>query len=117
VLFQKLDKDKYNLAFGDWDKKQRTLDSHIRSNNGDRDKILATVAYSVVEFLNYYEESEIRIMGQSKGKTRLYQMGINKYLEEINFSYSVSGIEKGILEEFRPGKNYEKFFLSKKRKL
>jgi hypothetical protein len=56
-------------------------------------------------------------MGQSKGKTRLYQMGINKYLEEINFSYSVSGIEKGILEEFRTGKNYEKFFLSKKRKL
>jgi hypothetical protein len=116
VEFQKIGGTAFNLAFGDWDKRNRRIDHHVRSNNGDRDKILATVAFSVIQFLHYYTDASIRIEGQTKARTRLYQMGINKYLDEIRPSYQIKGKEKGHWENFRSGKNYERFVLSKNAK-
>jgi hypothetical protein len=113
VEFQKIRLNYFNLAFGDWDKKKKTIDSKIRSNNGDRDKVLATVAFSVIQFLDHYPDAVIRITGQTIARTRLYQMGINKYLHEISLSYHVKGREKGHWEKFRTGKNYEMFILKK----
>jgi hypothetical protein len=113
VKFQSMGHNFFNLVFGDWNKKTRTIDSQIRTNNGDRDKVLATVAFSVIQFLDHYADASIRIKGQTKSRTRLYQMGINKYLDEISLSYQVKGIAKGRPEEFRPGKNYERFVLRK----
>jgi len=37
--------DMYNIGFGDWDEKGNFLNDSTRSNNGDTDKVLATVAH------------------------------------------------------------------------
>jgi hypothetical protein len=39
----------YNLGFGDWDEQALTIRDDVRTNNEDRDKVLATVAYTLVE--------------------------------------------------------------------
>ena len=51
VYFQSIDKTTFNLAFGDWDEKTEKINDKIRSNNRDKDKILATVAQAVIDFM------------------------------------------------------------------
>jgi hypothetical protein len=38
----------FNLSFGDWNEELQKLDDSTRSNNGDRDKVLTTVAYTAM---------------------------------------------------------------------
>ena len=67
------------------------LDANSVSNNGDRDKILATVAYCVEIFLNQYPERWVHFNGNSYGRTRLYRMAISanlKFLESKFYIYS-----------------------------
>jgi len=42
VIYSQIEEDLFNLAFGEWNEKLQKLDDSVRSNNGDRDKILAT---------------------------------------------------------------------------
>ena len=44
----------YNLGFGDFNSKTEKIDDLVVSNNKDRDKILATVASSVLTFFEQY---------------------------------------------------------------
>jgi hypothetical protein len=86
VEFQQDGKDNfYNLAFGDWDEVSGSINYKSRSNNGDRDKVMATIASAVFEFMLVYSDALIYAEGETDARTRLYQMGINKHLadEEI----------------------------------
>ena len=50
----------YNLSFGDWDEINQEICDKIISNNGDREKVLATVALTVLEFsLHFRRQSSI----------------------------------------------------------
>lgn len=52
VLYQPMNEpDLYNLALGDLDSKTGEIDFDIRTNNGDRDMILATITETVNAFL------------------------------------------------------------------
>lgn len=44
VLYQEIDDNVFNLAFGDWDETNQKINDKARSNNNDRNKVLATVA-------------------------------------------------------------------------
>jgi hypothetical protein len=46
VLYEKIGINLFNLAFGDWIEERQEADGSSRSNNGDRDKVPATVAYT-----------------------------------------------------------------------
>jgi len=65
-------KDLYNLAFGDKDHSTGEIDDKVISNNGDSEKVLATVVATVYAFTDKYPETWIYATGSTKARTRLY---------------------------------------------
>ena len=116
VKFQQFDSENiYNLAFGDLDEISGIIDFDSRSNNSDRDKVMATVAATVYEFMAVYSNAVVFVEGGTDAKTRLYQMGISKHLSEINLRYVIRGWNGNRWEPFEKGKNYESFSLGRGR--
>jgi hypothetical protein len=119
VQYQKIGEDVYNLALGDWDEANQKINTNVRSNNDDRDKVLTTVASTVIDFIKYYPAATIFAQGITPGKTRLYQMGINSNWREISLLFDVQGFFKeknsnGNWEPFEQRKNYQAFALKAK---
>lgn len=104
----------YNLGFGDWDEETQSIRDDVRSNNQDRDKVLATVAYTVFEFMKHHPGAVIYAQGSSDAKTRLYQMGVANNWLEIKQLFDVQGFFGGDWEPFRKGRNYQAFALKAK---
>ena len=92
-----------------------TLVIQLKSNNHDAEKVLATVARAVIQFTNIYLDAFIVAEGSTPSRTRRYQMGINKFWEEIEPDFKVFGLSKdGGFEPFRSGKNYAGFGVQEK---
>ena len=87
-------KDVYNLAFGDKDKVTGKIDDTIISNNGDSEKVLATVTATIYAFTDKYPDAFIYATGSTKSRTRLYRMGITKYLSEVENDFIIFGETK-----------------------
>lgn len=104
----------YNLAFGDMNVLTGEINDLSKSNNGDSEKILTTVAQTIYAFTKKYPESYIYIRGSTKSRTRLYQMGISKYQSDIKESFEIYGEINNIWESFRQGINYESFLVKRK---
>jgi hypothetical protein len=103
-----------NLAFGDWNEQLRKVDDLIVSNNNDRDKVLATVASTVLLYLERHGQRFIFAVGITPVKTRLYQMGINAHRVDIEALFIVRGLLNGEWFPFESGRNYEAFLILKK---
>jgi hypothetical protein len=114
VLFQPLRTGIINLAFGDWDEDAQSIRDDIRSNNADRDKVLATVAFTVMDFMEHYPETILFAQGATPARTRLYQIGINNHWQEISKLFRVEGFTNGTWEPFRQNRNYQAFVLRTK---
>jgi hypothetical protein len=114
IVYSKLHANLYNLAFGDWDENLQQLDDSVRSNNGDRDTVLATVAFTALDFTDKFPGTHIVIEGSTSARTRLYQMGISTNLLEINEKFEVKGLRKEDWHLFRKGDNYEAFLIRRK---
>jgi hypothetical protein len=105
----------YNLGFGDHDDKNDQINDLAVSGNGDRDKILATVAYTAIEFSSHFHKCRIVIQGSTLSRTRLYQMGIARHHQEISQLFDIQGMtETGELVPFKRGENYRAFLASRK---
>lgn len=76
VFFEDLGEGTYNLAFGDWDEFRQQINDKARSNNNDRDKVVATVASTVIQFVKHYPSAFVIARGSTPARTRLYQIGI-----------------------------------------
>ncbi|CAN5472316.1 hypothetical protein BH10BAC4_BH10BAC4_20400 [soil metagenome] len=100
----------FNLAFGDWNEKTEGIDDSAISNNLDRDRILATVASTVLEFTNHFPDVPVYAQGSNPARTRLYQMGISANWAAIEPLLVVFGFYKGRWEVFRKKVNYEAFW-------
>lgn len=111
VMYQQLQPGIFNLAFGDWDEINQRIDDNIRSNNNDRDKVLATVASTVMDFIHHHPAAILFAQGITPAKTRLYQMGINQNWREIEQLLDIEGFCNGSWESFKPGRNYEAFIV------
>jgi hypothetical protein len=108
-------KDVYNLAFGDKDSDTGNIDDKIISNNGDSEKILATVVAAVYAFTDKYPDSWIYATGSTKSRTRLYRMGITKYISEANIDFEIYGEIKDGWELFKKDKHYTSFLVKRKK--
>lgn len=106
----------FNLAFGDWDEETQSLSDLARSNNNDRDKILATVAFTIFEFMENHTGSTVIAQGVTSSRTRLYQIGIKANWKEISLLFLVRGLTKGLWSDFELNKNYDAFSITPKRK-
>jgi hypothetical protein len=109
----------YNLGFGDFNEATKQLNDQIISKNGDTERVLATVAGTVFDFWVEYPDASIFFMGsipegEKARRTRLYQMKINRYFEEISLIADVSGYAEKGWEEFMKNKNYVAFLISQK---
>lgn len=114
ILYQEIDENVFNLAFGDWDEKLQKISDISRSNNNDRDKVLATVASTVIDFIRHYPEAAIFAKGSTPAKTRLYQMGISANWYEIDQLFEVQGFYGERWESFKQRRNYDAFLLKAK---
>ena len=101
----------YNLAFGDWMDGTNYLDDTTVSNNGDKIKVLSTIATIVLYFTGCNPNAIIYAEGSTPARTRLYQMGINQLWSEVKMVFQVYGVKSdGILEPFRKNENYHGFY-------
>ena len=116
VIYSEIDDNVYNLGFGDKNIDTGDIDDLVITNNEDSQKVLATVASTVYVFLSKYPEALIIATGSTKARTRLYQMGISKYLDEITADFNVFGEKDGKLHPFEKNIGYDAFLIMRKRK-
>jgi len=114
VVYIQIGPGLFNLGFGDWNEESRAPDDANRSNNGDRDQVLATVAFTALDFFSEFPGAQIFIEGSTYSRTRLYQMGIAANYLEINDKFEVKGFVEEHWELFRRGRNYESFLICRK---
>lgn len=116
VQFQKMNiENLYNLAFGDKNLGTGKLDDKIITDNGDSEKVLATVVAAIYAFADYYPESWVYATGSTTARTRLYRMGINKYFEIVSADFDIMGEYKNEWEWYEFGKDYQAFAVHRKR--
>jgi hypothetical protein len=107
-------KDFYNLAFGDKDEETRQLNDRIVSNNNDTEKVLATVVSAIYAFTDKYPEAWVYATGSTTVRTRLYRMGINKYLNEVLNDFHVYGELGDEWLSFENETNFDGFVVKRK---
>jgi len=90
----------FNLAFGDINE-DGEIDDYSISNNGDRNKILATLAKVIELYTDKYPERWIYFRGSTKERTRLYRMAIGINLEELSEKFEIY-VEVDSKNEFLP---------------
>ena len=106
----------FNLGFGDLDLETREINDEIVTNNGDGQKVLATVVSTIYSFTGKDPEAYIYATGSSESRTRLYRMGITNNLEELKKDFYVFGLRND--EEFEPfivGEDYLGFLVTRKK--
>ncbi|HMH21342.1 MAG TPA: hypothetical protein VK563_06185 [Puia sp.] len=107
-------KDIFNLAFGDKDPNTGEINDFNISNNADSEKVLATVVATVYAFTGKHWDAWIYATGSSRSRTRLYRMGLTKYLTEIEEDFELYGQKEGEWELFQKRVEYEAFLAKRK---
>jgi hypothetical protein len=108
-------KNYFNLGFGDKNHKTNTIDDLVVTNNGDSQKILATVASTLFEFTDHHPEANVIAVGSSMARTRLYRMGITNNLGAIEKDFQVFGLKDNTWHKFEKGQNYDAFLVHRKK--
>lgn len=116
VQFQEMNLENvYNLAFGDKNLQTGELDDLVITDNGDAEKVLATVVSAIYAFADRYPKSWIYATGSTIARTRLYRMGINKYFEIVSQDFDIMGENKNHWEWYEYGKEYQAFAVQRKK--
>jgi hypothetical protein len=105
----------YNLAFGDSIAGTDDFSDNEKSNNGDMEKVLSTVADTTFYFWEKYPQADLFLAGSTVIRTYLYRKKIERYWEEINEVAYVTGRFDSEFELFKKGKNYDAFLIIRKR--
>ena len=115
IQFQQINQSNvYNLAFGNKNHKTGEIDDLAVSNNGDTQKVLATVVAALYAFFDKYPESFVYATGSTKARTRLYRMGITRFYEEMIQDFELYGQVGDEFYEFEVGKEYAGFLSSRR---
>jgi hypothetical protein len=113
---QRDDPHEFNLAFGVI-LEEDNLDDNARINNGDRDKILASVVAAIYSFTAECPDKVVYFMGSTEARTRLYRMTIALNLDELIEKFDILG---GLFdshfywEKFKPNRPYLAFAIKRK---
>jgi hypothetical protein len=107
----------YNLAFGNLTK-GGGMDGITVSDNKDRNKILATIAFAVYDFTESKHGVTLFFTGSTPERTRLYRMAISLNFNELRKEFEVYGLVKdatGYIEiEFIKEVDFFAFFFKTK---
>lgn len=108
------EKNVYNLGFGDKNLETGEIDDMVTSNNKDSTKVLATVVASLYVFTGKHKNASVYASGSTKARTRLYRMGITKYLDKVREDFLIYGQINDAWELFQKDINYEAFLITQK---
>lgn len=115
VQFQPMNiENLYNLAFGDKNMETGEIDDQAITDNGDSEKVLATVVAALYVFVDRYPETWVYATGSTIARTRLYRMGINKYYDIAADDFEIMGVYKNEWEWYERGKDYQAFAVHRK---
>jgi hypothetical protein len=115
IQFQQMNLENlYNLAFGDKNAETGLLDDLVVTDNGDSEKVLATVVSALYAFTDRYPDAWIYATGSTNSRTRLYRMGINKYYDIVMTDFDIMGESQNEWEVYQFGKDYQVFAVHKK---
>jgi hypothetical protein len=105
----------YNFAFGDI-MENSEIDDYCITDNGDRNKILATVFDVVSTYTLRYPERMIYFRGSTRERTRLYRIAIGLNLEELSRVFDIYGeiAEDDRFYPFRKNMEIEAFLVKRK---
>ena len=103
----------YNLAFGDIDEDGEIDDFRI-SDNGDRNKVLATVAKAVDEYTKKYPRRWVVFKGSTNERTRLYRIAIGLNLEQLELKFDIYGQIGEMFLPFRKNMPVSAFLIKRK---
>lgn len=104
----------YNLAFGDKSQITGDIDDLAVSNNGDTDKVLATVVAALYAFFDHYPDVLVYATGSTAARTRLYRMGIIRFYREMQQDFYLFGQVGDNFQEFENGTTYDGFLAQRK---
>ena len=114
VIFEETEKKGlYNLAMGDVEEDNEINDFAV-TDNGDRNKVIATVAIIIGAFARRYPDRLIVFRGGTDSRTRLYRMAIGMHFNELIRVYEIMGIAGGKLVAFEKEGEYEGFLIRRK---
>ncbi|MGB3849024.1 MAG: hypothetical protein WA958_03595 [Tunicatimonas sp.] len=103
----------YNLAFGD-KVGETEIDDLAISNNGDSEKVLATVVAALYAFFDKHPAAFVYATGSTKARTRLYRMGITKHYDEMIEDFYLYGQIGDEFPLFKISKEYDGFLAQRK---
>ena len=119
VLYSETEfEDIFNLAFVDYNEHNGDLNDVSVSDNGDTQKILATVAATFLIFMKNHSKAWVVAEGSTKARTRLYRIGISQNLRAISTEFVIFGYHSLTgWEQFVPNKEYQRFMITSKQNL
>jgi hypothetical protein len=105
----------YNLGFGDVNVLTNEIDDLAITNNGDSQKVLATVARTLYLFTDHYPDVFILATGSTLSRTRLYRIGITNNLLLIENDFHVLGFKGNDVILFEKNGAYDGFLVKRKK--
>lgn len=75
---------------------------------------MATVVSAVYAFLDKHPNAFVYATGSTRARTRLYRMGIAKFIEELKKDFYLYGQIEDSFYEFETGKEYVAFLAQRK---
>ena len=112
IRYEKITDDVFNLGFGDKDPITGKINDKVVTNNGDTEKVLATVVSTVFTFTKRNPNAYIYATGSNHVRNRLYRRGITKYLSEALDTFAIYGmLPNQEFEIFNPNTDYVGFLL------
>ena len=105
----------YNLGFGDVNVLTNEIDDLVITNNGDSQKVLATVAKTLYLFSDHYPDAFIYATGSTLARTRLYRIGITNNLLLIEKDFHVLCLKGNDVVLFEKNGTYDGFLVKRKK--
>ena len=102
------------MGFGDKNQVTGEIDDTVVSNNNDSEKVLATVIATLYAFTDKHRYAMVYATGSTNSRTRLYRMGISKYLNEALEDFEIFGELDDNWEPFQLDKDYNGFLVKRK---
>jgi hypothetical protein len=114
VAFTRTEQDGvYNLALGDVDE-DNEINDYAVTDNGDRNKVLATVAFIVEAYTKKFPDRWIIFRGSTEERTRLYRMAVGLHLDELSSLYEIWAYKDERLVPFTKNLKIKAFLIRRK---
>jgi hypothetical protein len=115
VAFSKTEQENiYNLALGDVDE-ENDINDYAVTDNGDRNKVLATVVSIVEAYTKRFPDRWIFFRGSTAERTRLYRIAVGLHLDELSRLYEIRAYVDGDVVPFVKDLKINAFLIKRKK--